>query len=125
MLDPITAYAAKIAATTTAGGILSAWSLVQAQTGVDVGSAVTAASGVGLLAAGCWKLLADHTAVERERQTLTARIDALEAEVAKAETAERYERELRQRIELDAARLGVLLPTLRDLPHDRPDTPKD
>lgn len=125
MLDPITAYAAKIAATTTAGGVLSAWSLVQAQTGVDIGSAFTAVSGIGLLAAGCWKLLADHTAVERERKTLTARIDALEAEVTKAETAERYERELRQRIELEAARLGVLLPTLRDLPHDRPDTPKD
>lgn len=123
MLDPVTAYAAKIAATTTAGGILSAWSLVQAQTGIDVGSAVTAASGIGLLAAGCWKLLADHTAVERERQTLTARIDALEAEVTKAETAERCERELRQRIELEAARLGVILPALHDLPHDRPDTP--
>lgn len=119
MLDPITAYAAKVAATTTAGGFLSAWSLVQAQTGVDVGSAFTAISGVGLLAAGCWKLLADHTAVERERQTLTGRIDALTAEVEKAETALRHERELRQRVELEAARLGVVLPALHDLPHDK------
>lgn len=121
MLDPITAYAAKIALTTTTGGILSAWSLIQAQTGVDVGSAVTGVTGVGLLIAGALKLLTDHTAVERERQTLTARIDALEAEVLKAETAATYERELRQRIEIEAARAGVHLPTLHDLPHDRPD----
>ena len=36
-------------------------------------------------AAGCWKLLADHTAVERERQTQATRIASLEAEVAAAE----------------------------------------
>ena len=125
MLDPITAYAAKIAATTTAGGVLSAWSLVQAQTGVDAGSAVTAISGVGLLAAGCWKLLADHTAVERERESLTGRIAALESELAAAEARLEHERDLRQALEIAAARAGIFLPTVHDLPLDRPeeDTP--
>jgi hypothetical protein len=107
MLDPITAYAAKIAATTTAGGVLSAWSLVQAQTGVDVGSAFTAVSGVGLLTAGCWKLLADHTAVERERQTQANRIVALEAEVAAAEAQAREAHMRLQSLREHVLRLGL------------------
>lgn len=123
MLDPVTAYATKIAATTTAGGALSAWSVVQAQTGVDVGSAFTAVSGVGLLAAGCWKLLADHTAVERERQTQAARIEALEAEVAAADAARREVNMRLQSLREHVLRLGLdpdTLTAFRD--HQQGDT---
>jgi hypothetical protein len=121
MLDPITLYAAKVAVTTGVGGFLAAWGAVNAQAGVDVNSALTASAGIGLLAAGAWKLLSDHAAVERERTSLSTRIDALEAQVAKAETKANYERELRQRVELEAARKGIVMPSLHDLPFDRPE----
>lgn len=89
MTDPITLYAAKVATTTAIGGLLAGWSLVQAQTGIDLATAGTGAVGIMMLAAGVWKLLYDHTAVERERETLAARIAALEADVAAAEAAQR------------------------------------
>jgi hypothetical protein len=107
MLDPITMYAAKVATTTTIGGALTAWSAVEAQTGLDFASAAPGAVGIVMLVAGVWKLLYDHTAVERERETSNARIAALEAEVAAAEARAR-EADLRLQAQREhTLRLGL------------------
>lgn len=114
MLDPITLYAAKVAFTTGGGGLLTGLATVQAQTsaGFDAGTAVTAATGVAMLAAGVWKLLGDHTAVEREHATMQARIQLVEAELDAAEAKLSLAVQHSHRIELAAARAGVYLAEL-------------
>ena len=76
---PLTAYAAKIATSTTGGAVVT-MGAVFAQTDplVTVGGAV---GGIGLFSAGVYKLLADHTAQKALRESLEGRITRLEAEV--------------------------------------------
>lgn len=125
MLDPITLYAAKIGITSAAGGILTAIGVVQAQTAVDPTSVVTVSAGIGLLAAGAWKLLADHTAVERERATLQAQIEELRAEVTAAEARAAATATLLQAMREHVLRVGIDPDTLTGFRDHRPeeDTP--
>lgn len=108
MLDPITLYAGKVATSSLLGGVATTFGLLQAATdGIDATAVVTTASGIGLLAAGAWKLLSDHTAVERERQSLNARISAAEAERDAAEAKADAARLALQSMREHVLRLGL------------------
>lgn len=93
MMLPVTAYAAKIAASTTIGAVTAVMS-VFAQTDplVTIGGATL---GIGTFTAGVYKLLADHTAQEALRDTLEkqAQVERERADAALAQLAE--ERALR------------------------------
>lgn len=124
MLDPITLYAGKVATATGVGMASTTFGLLQAATeGIDVTSVVTAAGGIGLLAAGVWKLLSDHTAVERERESLNTRIVSLEAELAAAEAQAVADRLANQSMREHVLRLGLdpdALTGFRDSQEDSP-----
>jgi hypothetical protein len=116
-LDPITVYAAKVAATTTGGAVVAAWGAfgqADAVTSVAVGG-----FGLSVVAAGVFKLLSDHTVATNARKGYEARIAELTAEARRLELERDVERNVRHAIELAASRLGVELPAVHDLPLDR------
>ncbi len=79
---PITAYAAKIAASTTVGAVTATASVLAAtDPTVAFGGAVV---GGGTFIAGVYKLLSDHSAQKALRETLE---QAADAEKARAESA--------------------------------------
>lgn len=90
---PVTAYAAKIATSTTVGAVTATLSvLAQTDPLVTIGGATL---GIGTFTAGVYKLLADHTAQEALRETLEkqAEVERQRADSALAQLAE--ERALR------------------------------
>jgi hypothetical protein len=115
--DPVTLYAAKVAATTTAGALVAAYGAF-AETGVVTGVAV-GGFGLATIAAGVFKLLSDHTVTENARAGYESRIAELAAETRRLELERDAERNVRHALELAASRLGVELPTVHDLPLDR------
>jgi hypothetical protein len=117
MTDPVTLYAAKVAATTTAGAAVSVWGIF-AQTDAATGI-IAGGFGLSVIAAGVFKLLSDHTVASNARAGYEARIAELVAENRRVEIERDTERNVRHAIELHAIRAGVELPAVRDLPFDR------
>lgn len=116
-LDPVTAYAAKVAATTGAGAAVAVYGAF-AETDVATGIAV-GGFGLATIAAGVFKLLSDHTVAQNARAGYEARIAELTADNRRLELERDAERNVRHALELAASRLGVELPTVHDLPLDR------